>query len=329
MNPESLMRALADGRCHSGEALAERFGVTRAAVWKQVGKLEQWGLGVEAVPGLGYRLDRALDLLDADAVLAALSPRTSARIARFDVLTDVDSTNARLLDAALPEPGAMTACIAEHQRAGRGRRGRSWSAPLAAGLCLSAGWQFAETPPELSALTLAIGVAARGVLERLCGVTVELKWPNDHVWDDRKLGGILVELVAEAQGACHAVAGVGINVAMPAALLAGISDWPRGATDLHEATGGTPPRRAVLAAALLDALADLFAEYAASGFAPYRQRFAQADHLYGRPIAVDDAAGRLTGLARGIDADGALLVETADGARRRVISGDVTIRALP
>lgn len=321
------MRELADGRCHSGEALAQRFGVTRAAVWKQVAKLEQWGLGVEAVPGTGYRLDRPLDLVDADAVLGAVC--RPEMIERLDVLTEVDSTNRRLLEARRPKPGAMTVCIAEHQRAGRGRRGRSWSAPLAAGLCLSAGWQFAETPPDLSALTLAIGVAARRALERLCGVAVALKWPNDLVWDDRKLGGILVELAAEAHGRCYAVAGIGINVSMPKALLAELSDWPRGAVDLDQASGGAPPRRALLAAALLDGLAELFSGYAASGFAPYRHAFARADHLDGRPIAVDDAAGRLTGTARGIDADGALLVETADGARRRVVSGDVTIRTLP
>ncbi len=114
----------------------------------------------------------------------------------------------------------LRACIAEYQTAGRGRRGRRWSTPLGAGLCLSVGWQFADAPAELSALTLAVGVVVRRALARVAGVEIALKWPNDLVWDERKLGGILLELTAEGQGGCHVVAGIGINVALPPEVLA-------------------------------------------------------------------------------------------------------------
>jgi BirA family biotin operon repressor/biotin-[acetyl-CoA-carboxylase] ligase len=325
MDSASLLRVLADGHSHSGQALAARFGVTRAAVWKQVAKLERWGLTVEALPGVGYRLPRGLDLLDVGAVAAQLGPAASRVVERLDLFDEIDSTNAYLLRRR-PAPGAMTVCLAEFQKAGRGRRGRAWRAPFAAGLCLSAGWHFFDAPPELPALTLAVGVAARRALEQVARVAVELKWPNDLVWEDRKLGGILVELVAEAQGSCHVVAGIGVNVAVPPEALSRLSDWPKGAVDLGAATGGAPPSRAALAAALVEALAELFGAWEDSGFAPYRSEYAAADYLDGRRVRVEDVSGALVGTARGLDDDGALRVEVAPGRYRRVISGDVSVR---
>ena len=327
MEPELLLRALADGEPHSGQDLARVFGVTRAAVWKQIGRLEQWGLDVSAVPGLGYRLARRIDLLDAESLRGHLNSKVGARVARLEVFTELPSTNRHLFDREPPSAGELNICIAEYQTAGRGRRGRSWSTPLGGGLCLSVAWQFVDTPPELTALTLAVGVVVRRVIERTSGVQIALKWPNDLVWDERKLGGILLELKGEAHGGCHVVAGVGLNVALPPRLLATLSDWPRGAVDLASATGGAPPARAALAAALIRDLAELFADYPTNGFSPYRADWRAADYLKGRRITLDDAAGPVIGTALGIEADGALLIETAAGARRRVISGDVSVRS--
>lgn len=323
MEAIALLQRLADGQPHSGENLARDFGVTRAAVWKHIGRLEQWGLAVQGVPGSGYRLNEPIDLLDH----AALAEYTSARSGtRLEVFTELESTNRHLLDGPAPDPGQLAACIAEYQSAGRGRRGRSWQAPLAMGLCLSAAWNFRETPPELAALSLAVGVAARRVLGHEAGIEIGLKWPNDLVWDDRKLGGILVEFRAEAQGRCHVVAGLGINVAMPPELLERISDWPTGAVDLRQATSGREPRRTVLAIELLDALRALFADYERHGFAPYRDEWRNADCLVGKPVRVDEASHSVLGTARGIDTDGALLLETAAQDRQRIISGDVSVR---
>jgi BirA family biotin operon repressor/biotin-[acetyl-CoA-carboxylase] ligase len=326
VSPDRLLAALADGRAHSGEELARTFGVTRAAVWKQIPKLAEWGLAVEAVPGVGYRLPRAIDLLDADSVRASLAPQVAARIATLEVFTAIESTNRHLL-AAPPPAGLLRACLAEFQTAGRGRRGRKWSTPLGAGLCLSVGWQFAGTPADLSALTLAVGVVVRRAVARVAGVDVALKWPNDLVWDERKLGGILLELTAEGQGGCHVVAGIGLNVALPPGLLPTLSDWPRGAVDLASATDGKPPARAALAVALIEELAQLFATYADTGFGAYREDWRAADYLRGRAVRLDEAGEPVTGTAAGIEADGTLLIETAPGARRRVVAGDVSVRS--
>ncbi len=327
MEPEQLLRALADGRPHSGEELADAFGVTRAAVWKRMSALADWGLDVVAVPGVGYRLTRSLDLLEADALRRALHRRTAVPLFEVEVLTEIDSTNRRLV-ARRPPPGAANVCIAEYQRAGRGRRGRAWQTPLAGGLCLSVGWQFKDMPPELTALTLAVGVIVRRALERTAELQVQLKWPNDLVWDERKLGGILLELAAEAQGGCHVVAGVGLNVSMPPEVLPTICDWPRGAVDLVTALGREPPARTTLAVEVVAGVVELFAAYATAGFAPYRDAWRAADFLKGRRVTLDSAGGSVTGTALGIESDGALLLETETGARERVISGDVSVRSV-
>jgi BirA family biotin operon repressor/biotin-[acetyl-CoA-carboxylase] ligase len=323
---ERLLHALADGRTHSGEELAREFGITRAAVWKQVGKLAGWGLTVEAAPGSGYRLPRRLDLLETQALRAALAPNVAARIAKLEVFTELGSTN-RHLTVAPPPVGQLDVCIAEFQTAGRGRRGRSWNVPLGGGICLSVGWQFAGMPAELAALTLAVGVAVRRVLKRVADVEIALKWPNDLVFDERKLGGILLEVVAEAHGGAHVVAGIGLNVALPPELLPSLSDWPCGAIDLMTALGREPPPRAVLAGALVNEFAELLVAYPERGFAAYRSEWQSADFLRGRAVQLDEAGGRLAGTAAGIDTDGALLIQTTGGDRRRVVAGDVSVRS--
>jgi BirA family biotin operon repressor/biotin-[acetyl-CoA-carboxylase] ligase len=109
-------------------------------------------------------------------------------------------------------------------------------------------------------------------------------------------------------------------------MLPTLSDWPGGAVDLAAATNGTPPPRATLTVALIEALAALFAGYSADGFRAYREDWRAADYLYGRPVRIDEASGALLGTALGIEADGALLIETTAGTRRRVIAGDVSVR---
>ena len=168
---------------------------------------------------------------------------------------------------------------------------------------------------------------ARRALARVAGVDVSLKWPNDLVWDERKLGGILLELTAEGQGGCHVVAGIGINVELPSQMLATLSDWPRGAADLATAVHGAPPSRAALAVALIEELASLFTEYSNEGFRAYREDWRAADYLKGRRVRIDEAGGPVLGTAVGIEADGALLIETSAGACRRVIAGDVSVRS--
>ena len=266
------------------------------------------------------------DLLDAAKLRAAVRGPLRGRVRRIEVFAELPSTNRYLLEAAAPVPGLADVCLAELQTAGRGRLGRSWHTPFGAGVCLSVAWQFAVVPRELAALTLALGVAARRAVADLTGTAIDLKWPNDLVHEDRKLGGILVEVGAEAPTGCRVVAGLGLNVAFPVEALATVSDWERGATDLSVVMNGAPPLRTELALELIESFADVLGSYAATGFAPYRDEWRSADCLKGRPVQIKSSSGLSLGIAAGIEDDGALLVVAADGRRCRVISGDVSVR---
>lgn len=322
----ALLRLLADGGLHSGEELAARLSVTRAAVWKQLHLLAQWGIEVQATPGRGYRLPRPVDLLDADEIRDALPQFGVERLRRLEVHEALPSTSDRLLATDDLAPGCFDVCLAEYQTAGRGRRGRHWLAPWASGMCLSLNWGFRDTPAALGALPLAAGVAVLRALRRLGIRGLRLKWPNDIVYDGRKLGGILVDLRGEAAGPAYVVVGVGINVRLPDPVLAQLRAAGVEATDLASlAAPGL--RRNRLAAALINELALALEEFAGRGFAAFVDEWRAADALIDQLVGVREGATIVNGLARGVDVDGALLIE-AGGARRRVLAGEVSVRPL-
>jgi BirA family biotin operon repressor/biotin-[acetyl-CoA-carboxylase] ligase len=320
-----LLRALALGEPVSGEALGRVLGTSRAAVWKAVRRLAGLGLDIESLHGRGYRLDQPLTLLDADVIMRALPAAVAARVGTLVVLAETDSTNARVLAADLPV-GKLTVCLAEYQSAGRGRRGRRWLAPPASGICLSVGGRLPAAPSDYAALPPAVGVATAGTLEALGATGIGLKWPNDLLLDGGKLGGILIELRGEAQGPATIAVGLGLNVRLGAAARAEI----RAAGGLPPAelaaAMATAPDRNELAAVLVAAIAGCL-DRAPGGLgdavlAEWRQR----DALWGRAVRIDDAGAPLSGLARGIDPSGALLLDLPDGTRRRVTAGEVSLR---
>src|SRR5690554_4170507 len=228
---DALLVGLADGRSRDVETLLATTVASGVPPEAPLRELERRGLALIQNDDGTIRLARPLDLLDADSLLGRIPENVARRIERLELFVSLDSTNRRLLDGEPPRPGAARVCIAEYQHAGRGRRGRRWIVPPAAGLCLSAAWSFAVRPEALSALALAAGVAARRAIRDACGLDVTLKWPNDLVLDGGKLGGILVETAPRPRGGVLAVVGVGINVALPRDAAA-LIDWPGGATDL-------------------------------------------------------------------------------------------------
>jgi BirA family transcriptional regulator, biotin operon repressor / biotin---[acetyl-CoA-carboxylase] ligase len=320
-----VLRLLADGAEHSGEALAAALGISRAAIWKQVQQLEQWGITVLASAGRGYRLARPIDLLDESRLRASLPQAARDRLRTLTVADELASTNETLLTAPPLAPGRMDACLAEFQSHGRGRRGRSWIAPFGSGLCLSLSWSFRDTPPQLSALSLAVGVGVLRALDSLGIAGLRLKWPNDLLYDLRKLGGVLIELRAEAGGPAYVVIGIGLNVALPPEARAAIGAAGLPVASLDEFCPAGSPSRSTLAAAIIGQLERVLAEFEQAGFAPFAAEWRAADALAARLARVESGDVRLEGLARGIDLDGALLLEV-DGALRRIVSGDVSLR---
>lgn len=321
----ALVALLADGQLHSGEELATALGVTRAAIWKQVGELRGRGFAIESLDRRGYRLHSPIELLDASIIRRAAESGGRALPADMEVLFEVDSTNDYLYGRPASRAGCPKVVFAELQYAGRGRRGRDWRAPPGSGLTLSIGWSFEEMPADLPALPLAMGVCVIRVLRQAGAMQAMLKWPNDIVADHCKLGGLLVQLRSEVGGPAYAVVGLGLNLSLPADLAEAVhSDGGIPATDLRALMGRVPARNelgANLAAAMIDGL-ELFGR---EGFPAFVEDWRRFDSLLDSPVRLVHGDSCLEGMARGADADGALRLE-CKGRIERFFSGDVSVR---
>ena len=191
---------------------------------------------------------------------------------------------------------------------------------------MSLSWTFRDVPADLGALGLVIGVCELRALHELGVTGAKLKWPNDVLIDERKLGGILIELRAESGGPACVVIGIGLNVALGAPLLAKIAETGIAATDLVTAGLAEPSRNAV-AGALVDSCVRGLLEFERDGLRPFIENWRDADALQGKMVNVTGAVGEVTcGLARGVDLHGALLVETANEGLKKFVSGDVSVR---
>lgn len=317
---ERLLKALQTGNYVSGQALAECLGVSRAAINKAINQLRADGYAIDAVPNRGYRLLSRPDLLTAAEVAPYLS--TDALGRHWHHVREADSTNA--LARELAEAGAPDGLVvvAETQRAGRGRLGRAWSSP-AGGIWFSLLLRPRLLPSAAAMLTLGAAVAAAEATEAVAGITCGIKWPNDLLVNGRKVAGILTEMSAELDQLNYIVLGVGLNANFAAALL------PDGllvrATTLMEEKGEKISRAAWLGAFLNRC--EHWRRLLETGA---RQRLISAwrsrSVTLGQSVTVTTPAARFSGRAVDIDSDGALVVETEDGARVRVAAGDVTLR---
>lgn len=326
MDERALLMRLIEGPA-SGDALAGACGQTRAAVWKRIESLREAGVSIEAKPGRGYALAQPLDLLDSDAIAAALPVAARARTASLQIAWSIDSTNSELLRHASAADGAATVLLAERQTGGRGRRGREWASPLAAHLYLSLSRSFAGGLGRLGGLSLVAGIATVEALHALGFDAVRLKWPNDLVViaadGVRKLGGLLVEGGGEHAGPVRAVIGLGLNVRMPERFAARIDQpW----IDLAQLSGGAPPSRNRLASAVLARWLPALDEFDAAGLAPFLPRYAALDALAMQPVTVHGEGTTHAGIALGLADDGALRVRFDDGEERRLHSGEVSVR---
>jgi BirA family biotin operon repressor/biotin-[acetyl-CoA-carboxylase] ligase len=262
--------------------------------------------------------------LDAARIRAELAASRAGRLERLEVLDEVDSTNTRLLAGPPPPCGRAEVCIAELQSSGRGRQGRPWVALRGSGITLSIGWCF-ERMQRAPALSLAVGVAALRALERVGAAGVMLKWPNDLWLAERKLGGVLVELQTQESGTLHAVIGVGLNVTLSAPMRRALEEVGARAGAVADACRGEPPRRDALAGVLLDELIAMLVEFEREGFQAFHAAWSQHDALKDRPASVGEGERTLVGRARGVDLEGALLLDTGDRVHR-VVSGEVSLR---
>lgn len=306
----------------SGEELGRRFGVSRTAVWKAIRQLEEEGCRIEAVRRRGYRLVESADLLSRAELLSTLSTRWAGQSLVF--LDEVDSTNNEAKRLADRGAAHGTLVVADHQTAGKGRRGRSWSSPKGSGIWMSLLIRPDFAPGAASMLTLVAAMAVSAGIRETTGLDCLIKWPNDIVFDGKKVCGILTEMSTEEDCIRHVVIGIGINVNTP--------DFPEEiaprATSLALASGHEV-RRAALIDAVLRAWEMYYASYLKTlDMSSLKETYNERLVNCGREVTVLAPTGSYTGISRGIDGRGELLVEMADGSLRTVISGEVSVRGI-
>ncbi len=265
-----------------------------------------------------------MKVLDAESIREPITSILGAQLDILEVFSEIESTNSYLLEQPSPAPGRFRVALADHQTAGRGRRDRTWRSPPSSGLCLSIAYTFSRVPDKLPSLTLALGIGVAEALERLGIGGIRLKWPNDIVACDGKLGGILTEVQNGASNGVTVVAGIGLNVELPDSmrLLDGPS-WTNKVVDLKECTGN-PPSRERLSVAVIESLFECMVRFQSDGFAPFQDSWERYDWLKGKQIIVDTPDGRYCGVADGVDYDGALSIRT-DENRRRIITGTISL----
>jgi len=317
-----LIRLLADGRWYSGEELADRFGITRAGIWKRIQRLQQaTGLELERVSGKGYRLSRPLELLDRHRILNQLQEPSRRHLQELHLLSTTDSTNSFLQAHCVPPINGGVACLAEHQTAGRGRRGRRWISAYGRNLCLSLMWRFDLALQDLAGLSLAAGVALARVLQRAGLQEHRLKWPNDLLVREKKLAGILVEASGEATGPCNAIIGVGLNLELDRRTAA-LIDQPWTELNAHLETC---PSRNELAGALLDELVVSCIRYQQEGLGPFLEGWKRWDGFLGEEVELILGDTRINGTHAGLDPRGGLILESG-GEVRTFYAGEVSLR---
>jgi BirA family biotin operon repressor/biotin-[acetyl-CoA-carboxylase] ligase len=332
---KKLLQILADGLFHSGPDLAEQLEVGRTAIWKQINTLEELGIHVIAVSGKGYRLARPIELLDKSLLLKSLNTETQHLITDLQIHDQIDSTNSHLaaLTYANPEKAGIV-CLAEQQTAGRGRRGRQWISPFGSNIYCSISWRFAAGPASLSGLSLAIGVAVIEALKVHGIQNVGLKWPNDIYWQQKKLGGILVEVSGESDGPCSAVIGLGLNLFVDSEDAASIEqewiDIQKIQKYYQQQSGDSASELSIsrqqLVVTLIEKILAISDNYTQQSFTQYCHAWRQYDCMQGQQVSLFMGDNKIDGTVLGINDDGLLLLQTEAGQVQSFASGEVSFR---
>ncbi len=321
--PRTVLECLRGARGEiSGEAVCQELGITRAAVWKQVQTLRDRGYEITAAQRRGYKLVSGPDIPLASEVAPHL--RTDRLGRHWEFLDKVTSTNRYLADLAEAGEPEGTVVVAEEQIMGRGRMARRWFSPPGVNLYMSALFRPKVMPQQVPSMSLVAGLAAARALNRLFPrLKIRVKWPNDLMADGRKIAGILCDMRAETDRVHHIVVGIGVNVNLkPSAIppeLRGV------ATSIRELLKRDVPRARV-AAEILNELEPLVRTWERGGLKLLLPELEAVSLLNGRQVIISLLSGEVRGKVLGLAPSGALVVETATGEKREIMSGDVHVR---
>ena len=323
LNFTELLPLLDHVEYRSGQELAAHFNITRATVHNCIARIEALGIQIERVHGRGYRLCTALDLLNTSDIVSNLASPVARTLHTIEYLQQVDSTNRAASHLPLPPVGTFSAVLAEMQSAGKGRRGRVWVSPYAANIYVSIVWSLQRSLHEASSLSPYLAMCVVEQLNALELAGLNLKWPNDIYCQGKKLAGLLIECSGELSGHCKLIAGLGVNVAMKNYRNIVIDqEW----TDILSNASDWSLTRSQLAGQLISAMVTGLQNFENKSITGFVQRWAHWDVISNTSVEVSAGARTQHGIARGIDMDGRLLLETSQGVERIAV-GDVSVRA--
>ena len=308
----TLLKLLKDGRFHSGQALGAALGVSRSAVWKQLQHLEsELNLSIHKVRGRGYQLAAPLELLEHEQMAAGPWP--------VSIHESLDSTNAESLRAIDRGQTAPFVILAERQLAGRGRRGRKWVSPFAENIYYSLVLRMDGGMRQLEGLSRVVGLAVLSALREMGIERAGLKWPNDVLVGNKKIAGILLELVGDPADVCHLVIGIGINANMRVA-----SEVDQAWTSVFLESGKAINRNS-LVSSLNQSLLTYLKRHESSGFAAIQAEW-ESNHLWqGREVSLIAGVHQVDGTVMGIDQQGALRLRV-EGEEKVFSGGELSLR---
>lgn len=317
-----LLLELSDGQFHSGNELGKKMNLSRTSIWKQINQLEANGIEIYSIRGKGYRIPNGLDLLSWGKVEKHLLPEVASELIKVDLRLTTESTNKEAMQACQQSNAQGYLFLSEQQKSGRGRRGRTWVSPFGKNLYISLVWGFEQGICSMEGLSLMVGVAQVRALESLGIKGVQLKWPNDLLYNGKKLGGILIEINGETSGRSQVIIGMGLNVAMPESSSSIIEQpW----IDIATISSEQPDRNQILAA-ILNQLILCLKEFKKLGFAAWVDEWHSLHAMQGKNVQLYVGKELIKGICLGVDVSGVLRLQTESGVKL-FHGGEVSLRS--
>ncbi len=317
--PYTLLYYLDSSQWISGQILAEKIGLSRSAIWKQVKHLQSEGIAIEQ-SHRGYRLRDPLILLDEKTINAGIDTHWHQQAINLYLMPTVDSTNTFIKQRI--KDNSMSLCISEQQTAGRGRLGRTWLSPFGENMYLSIAWRTNGSLAKLSGLSIAASLALKSALAPWID-DLQVKWPNDLLHHGKKIAGTLVEVTAESYGNCLIIVGIGLNINTQTRHHP-LSDQPH--CSMRDILNRYLDRNNIIIAIINHCLR-IFSQFEQQGLKPLLQLWKKADYLQNKEVTIYQTQTVIKGIARGINSLGHLLIENKDGKINEINSGETSLRS--
>ncbi len=318
---QAIIELLADGACYTGTQLSSTLKMTCSSIEQHMNQLIALGVPIIKWPQARYQLKQPIILLNASAIEATLHSKSWSSPHELHLFNSIDSTNQYLKE--LPPTNAIPICCAEVQTQGRGRFGRTWHSPFGENIYCSSRWQVSCDVAKLSGLSLVTSLAVIATLQQFNqNQQIQIKWPNDILWQGKKLCGSLIELMIESPGTMHVIIGIGLNVNSDTQnnpLLE--KPW----CSLFEITKKTHDRNELIAT-LITHLGDYLHRFLNADLSVFLDEWANYDYLYGKEITLTQANNTITGTAGGISEMGQLILKDNTERTHLLSSGDTTLQ---